>query len=147
MGFTANQWAIVALAVVLGWLLGLLSRPSARPIRRELREERSRREALERELAAERGRHATTPGTAGAIGAAAAGRRDDLSLIRGVGRTNETRLNEAGIHSYRDLEGADAAATESRLGLAEGTITREQWREQAATLRSEGVDAHRGRFL
>lgn len=157
LDFTANQWAIVGLVLVLGWLLGLLSRSGGARWRREARAERDARIAAERRLEAahtriaelERLAHPVAPGTAGAVGAAAAGRRDDLSLIRGIGREHELRLNEAGVHSYRDLAtlgDRDAAALEDRLGLASGTIAREHWREQAATLRDEGVDAHRTRW-
>ena len=149
LGFTTNQLAIVALVFVLGWLLGLLSRQSSRPIRRELREERARREAAERDLVAERERRPVASGTAASLGAAASGRRDDLSLIRGVGRVNETRLNEAGLHQYRDIEAlsdADTRSLESRLELDEGIVARERWREQATLLRTDGADAHRLRF-
>jgi predicted flap endonuclease-1-like 5' DNA nuclease len=157
MSFTANQWAILALVLVLGWLLGLLSRPSNVRWKRAVADERVARAEAEQRLAVantrivelERTAHPVVPGTAAAVGAAAAGRREDLSLIRGVGRDRETRLNEYGIHNYRDLEGMgdrDAADAEARMGLPAGTIAREQWREQAATLRNEGLDAHRTRW-
>ena len=155
--FTANQWAILALVLVLGWLLGLLSRTGGARWRRAAADERVARQDAERRLAAaetrvaefERTAQPVVPGTAAAAGTAAAGRREDLSLIRGVGRDRETRLNEYGVHGYRDLErmsDGDAADTETRLGLPAGTIAREQWREQAATLRNEGPDAHRTRW-
>lgn len=158
MDFTANQWALIALVLILGWLLGLLSRNGGARWKREARDERAAREAAEGRLAAadqriaklERGVTGIGPGAAAAVAAAASGRRDELALIRGIDRTRETRLNETGVHGYRDLEGltdADAAALEARLALPAGTIAREQWREQAATLRNEGVAAHRTRFL
>lgn len=156
MGFDGNQWAIVALVFVLGWLLGLLSRGGGARWKREAAAERDARIAAERRIEAQQERIAelerggTGIGTAGAIGAAARGRRDDLSLIRGVGRERETRLNDSGLHGYRQLESlsdADAADLEARHGWASGTIAREQWREQAATLRNEGLDAHRTRYL
>lgn len=157
MSFSPNEWAIVALVLVLGWLLGLLSRPGSVRWRRAAADERVARIEAEQRLATansriaelERTAHPIVPGTAAAVGAAAAGRRDDLSLIRGIGRDRETRLNEAGIHGYRDLEAMsdrDAADTEARLGLPAGTIAREQWREQAATLRDDGLEAHRSRW-
>jgi predicted flap endonuclease-1-like 5' DNA nuclease len=157
LDFTPNQWAIVGLVLVLGWLLGLLSRSGGARWRREARAENAARIEAERRLEAanarivelERLAHPVAPGTAGAIGAAAAGRRDDLALIRGIGRDREVRLNEAGLHSYHDvaaLSEADARALEARLGLSDGTIARERWREQAITLRDEGVEAHRARY-
>ena len=146
-----------ALVLVLGWLLGLISRSGGARWRRAHADERAARIAAEQRLDTantrvaelERSAHPVVPGTAAAVGAAAAGRRDDLSLLRGIGRERETRLNEHGIHGYRDLEGMsdrDAADTEARLGLPAGSIAREHWREQAATLRSEGVEAHRARW-
>ena len=151
MAVPINQLAIYALILVLGWLLGLLSRSGGGVWRRKYEAERDARIALEkahddrdaaaRTRIAELERHAPAvgAGTAGSIAAAAAGRRDDLSLIRGVGRAGETRLNEAGIHRFVDLSrlsDADAAALEGRLGAAPGTIAREEWREQAALLAS-----------
>ena len=48
MGFTTNQWAIVALVFILGWLLGLLSR-SDRGWRRRYEEEHAALVALRKE--------------------------------------------------------------------------------------------------
>jgi predicted flap endonuclease-1-like 5' DNA nuclease len=158
MGFTANQWAILALVLVLGWLIGLLSRSGGAKWRRAYEEERDARQAAEAQTAAHReriaelerqGAHPVGAGTAGAISAAAAGNRDDLALIRGIGRDREISLNDAGIYRYRqieDLSASDAAAMETRLGLKEGTISYEEWREQAAVLRDKGVEAHRTRW-
>jgi len=159
MGFTPNQWAIVALVLVLGWLIGLLSRSGGAKWRRAYDDEVAVRKNAEAQLAAARERiaelerqaagHPVGPGTAGAIGAAAAGNRDDLALIRGVGRSGETDLNEAGIYRYRQVEAlsdADAATLETRLGLKSGTIAYEEWREQAALLESGQIDQHRATF-
>ena len=156
MGFTANQWAILALVLVLGWLLGLLSRSGGARWRRAYEQERVAREAAETRHVAARARiaelertHPVGPGTAAAVGAAAAGSRDDLSLIRGIGRQRETSLNEAGIHSFRqieDLSATDADRIETRLGLTQGTVAREEWREQAAMLRDRRIDDHRTRY-
>lgn len=158
MGFTANQWAILALVLILGWLIGLLSRSGGSKWRRAYTEERAAREATDTRLAAARerivelerqGGHPVGAGTAGAIGAAAAGHRDDLALISGVGRDHEISLNDAGIYNYRqveDLSVADAATLEARLGLRDGTIRQEEWREQAAMLRSRDIDGHRTRY-
>ena len=46
MIFTANQWAILALVLVLGWILGLLSRSGGGRGRRAYEEERDRHAAL-----------------------------------------------------------------------------------------------------
>ena len=159
MGFTPNQWAIVALVLVLGWLIGLLSRSGGAKWRRAYNDEVAARRNAEAQLTAARERiaelerqaagHPVGPGTAGAVGAAAAGNRDDLALIRGIGRSGETDLNEAGIYRYRQLEAlsdSDAAALETRLGLKSGAIAYEEWREQAALLREHGIDAHRTRW-
>lgn len=157
LGFTPNQWVILFLVLVLGWLLGLLSRSGGGDWRRQYERERDARVAEEsriraaNERIAELERHAPPVGasTASGIGAAASGRRDDLSLIRGVGRSGETRLNEFGIMRYRDiaaLSPADEAALEGRLGAEPGIIAREQWREQAELLAHGNVDEHRRRF-
>jgi predicted flap endonuclease-1-like 5' DNA nuclease len=159
MGFTANQWAILALVLILGWLLGLLSRSGGTRWRRSYEEERALRQQTESRLSAANARIAElerqlegrtiVPGTAAAIGAAASGNRDDIALIRGIGRERETRLNEIGIHSYRQiaaLSDTEAADIEARLGLKAGTIGYDEWREQAAMLRDRKLDEHRTRY-
>jgi len=159
MGFTPNQWAILALVLILGWLIGLLSRSGGAKWRRAYHDEAAVRKSAEAQLATAHERIAELeqqaagrpigPGTAGAIGAAAAGNRDDLALIRGIGRDREISLNDAGIYRYRQVEAlseSDAAALESRLGLKPGAIAYEEWREQAVLLREKGVDEHRTRW-
>lgn len=160
MAFTTNQWVILLLVLLLGWLLGLASRSGAGRWRREYERERAEhaalRDARDARIEAANARIAELErqapvgvGAAGGIAAAAHGRRDDLSLIRGVGRAGETRLNDAGLHSYRDISrmsAADEAALEGRLGLEPGLIAREQWREQAEMLVDGRHDDHRGRF-
>ena len=148
MDFTINQWAIIALVFILGWLLGLASR-SDRRWRRQYEEERAAHEALRRDhdtrIAAanaritelERHEPHVAAGTAGAVSAAASGRRDDLTRIDGIDAHEENRLNDAGIHGYRDLASLtadDAAALEARLGYGRGRVESQRWREQAATL-------------
>ncbi len=46
--FTTNQWAVVALVFVAGWLLGLMNRSGSR-WRREYDREREEHRALKRE--------------------------------------------------------------------------------------------------
>lgn len=159
MGFTTNQSAVIGLVLVLGWLLGLLSRSGGGKWRAEAIEERRRREAAEARIAGANARiaelerhtagHAVVPGTAGSIGAAAAGARDDLSLIRGIGRSGETRLNELGYFRYRDiaeLSDSEAAEIEGKLGADAGSVSRDEWREQAELLDSGKVADHTRRW-
>ncbi len=161
MDFTTNQWAILALVLVLGWLLGLLSRSGGGRWRHAYEEERDRHAALRTEHEArvaaankriaelERHEPAVGAGTVGAVAAAATGRRDDLSLIRGIDTAEETRLNDAGIHAYRDItamSAADEAALEARLGYARGRIASEHWRDQAELLAQSRGQEQRDRF-
>ena len=165
--FTTNQWAIIGLVLVLGWLLGLFTMAGGRKWKQGYHVERDRRielekqqatyedrlaaheaqserlAVLERERAAQDARIAelernrtvapassasvapVTSATAGSIAAAASGQRDDLSLIFGVGRGGEQRLNDLGLYRYRDildLTAADDADLEGRLGLHHGEI-------------------------
>lgn len=152
MTFTINQWIIVGLVLLLGFVLGFASRSGGRRWRERYEteaEHRSRieaeRDALDSRIVAandriaelERERPVTAGLAPGGMAAAVAG-SDDLSLIRGIGRGGETRLNELGIHRYRqlaELSDGEAAALEGRLGAEPGVIAREQWREQATLLR------------
>ena len=182
--FTINQWAMIGLVLVLGWLLGLLTRSGAGRWRRAFEQEQDRRIAIEREHEAqvarlaeyegererrieleqerdahiarsdaanariaelEKGRPNITAATAGSIAAAASGQRDDLSLIYGVGRSGESRLNDLGIYRYVDIIGlspTDEAALEGRLGAEPGTIADERWRQQADMLRRGDFEEH-----
>ena len=49
MAFTTNQWALVALVFVAGWLLGLMSRSNGGRWRREYEREREAHLALRRD--------------------------------------------------------------------------------------------------
>lgn len=148
--FSTNQWAILGLVLVLGWLLGLASRSGAAKWKRAYHQERDAHVAYRaesdarikasNERIAELNRHAPLvgAGTASAVGAAARGNRDELSKINGIDSDLEIRLNECGVHSFRDiaaLNRTDEAALEGRLGLAPGTIERDAWKAQAAALR------------
>ncbi len=158
MNFTANQWAILALVLVLGWLLGMFTRSGGARWREAYEREHAAREVADARDAAARRRiielerqtgYPIGPGTAASVGAAASGQRDDLALIRGIGRARETSLNEAGIHRYRQIEEmseAEAIEWEDRFSLAPGTIAREQWREQAGLLDKHRLEDHRERF-
>jgi predicted flap endonuclease-1-like 5' DNA nuclease len=161
MTLSFDQLALYALVLILGWLLGLLSRSGGSAWRRKYEAEHAERVGLEtahrerdaaaRARIAELERHQPPIGasTAGTVAAAASGQRDDLSLIRGVDHADETRLNDAGIHRYVELSrlsDGEAAALEGRMGKAPGAIAREEWREQAALLASGHRDEHRSRF-
>ncbi len=50
MSFTTNQWAILALVLLLGWLLGLASRSGGKRWKREAEDERARRRTVEERL-------------------------------------------------------------------------------------------------
>lgn len=187
--FTTNQWAIIALVFILGWLLGLFTLAGGRKWRKgyeaeraariaaeedrdrlaarvsELDGERDQRIALEKEREGhlarataansriaelERDRPAAIDGSiAASVAAAAAGKRDDLARIYGIGRSGEIKLNELGIHRYAEitsLSASDEAALEGRLGVAPGTIADERWREQAEMLRNGDYDEHARKF-
>ena len=101
---------------------------------------------LERELRAANGAipAAPLPDDAPRRGAwLGSGRPDDLARIRGIDEPLARQLNEQGIASYGDVErlsDADAANLERRLALRDGTIARDEWREQARLL-AAGRDA------
>lgn len=168
-GFTTNQWAILALVLLLGWLLGLMSRSGGGKWRRSYEAERSdalrTRAEADARLAtanariAELERSQTTapvPVPAPAMTPTPVttpvetiGDRDDLARIRGIGQSGATQLNGLGIHRYADitaLNAADEAALEGRMGADSGYIARERWREQAELLAAGRADDHRRIF-
>lgn len=166
MAVSINQLAIYALILVLGWLLGLLSRSGGGAWRRKYEAEHDERLALEkthveRDAAAraritsleqgglERDVTPIAPTASGSVAADPNGQRNDLTRIRGIDHANEVRLNEADIHLYGDLSRVgddETAGLEGRIGATLGTIAREEWREQATLLASGRLDEHRARF-
>lgn len=161
--FTMTEWAILFLVLLLGWLLGLISRSGGKKWRglyeseRDARvEEQREHEAaltaanariaeLERERTARPAVAATPAATPGTLDLT----RDDLTRIRGIGPSGERRLNAEGIHRYRDiaaLSPADETALETKLGADDGYIEQEQWREQAALLDAGNFEEHGHRF-
>ncbi len=166
--FTTNQWAILFLVLVLGWLLGLVSRSGGKKWKRAYEAERDARADEQAELEAARTRVAELEAATPAAAAPAAKTvlveepadpvvttetldltRDDLARIRGIGNAGQRRLNEEGIYRYSDITGmtpAEEAELESRLGADEGYIEQEQWREQAALLEAGELDQHRATF-
>lgn len=157
--FTTNQWAILFLVLVLGWLLGLISRSGGKKWKRAYEAERDARIDEQAELEAARARvvelEAATP-VKGAPKAARAATvdtldltRDDLARIRGIGAAGQKRLNEEGITRYADIVGMtpeEEAALETKLGADEGYIEQERWREQAALLADGKADEHKAAF-
>jgi len=164
--FTTNQWVILFLVFVLGWLLGLLSRSSkkwrvAYEAERDARIEEQREHAAALETAQariaelERARPAAAiaPAAVAAAPVATASTldltRDDLGLIRGIGPDGARDLHDEGIYRYRqilDMTPADEHALEDRLGADRGYIQQEQWREQASLLADGRLEEHRRRF-
>jgi hypothetical protein len=55
--FTTNQWAVVVLVLVAGWLLGLMSRSSGAKWHRAFEEERDNHLALRRDYDAHLQQH------------------------------------------------------------------------------------------
>jgi predicted flap endonuclease-1-like 5' DNA nuclease len=77
------------------------------------------------------------------------GSADDLSRIRGIDRPLADRLNTMGITSYGDVErlsDAEAADLERGLELRDGTVARDEWREQARLLAAGREEDWRGRY-
>ena len=155
--FNTNQLIVLALVLILGWFLGLFTLAGGRKWRQAFETERAARiaaDAQNNRLAAqitelEKHRPSINAATAGPIAAAASGKRDDLSLIFGVGRSGEIKLNEFGINRYTDiitLSLSEEAALEGRMGIAPGTIAEERWRDQAEMLRKGKHDDHARMF-
>lgn len=162
--FTTNQWVVVFLVLLLGWLLGLISRSGGAKWRRAYEAERDGRIEDSREHAAaleaanariaelERAQPVVAPVVAEPVSNTETLdlTRDDLARIRGVGAAGERRLNDVGVYRYADIAGltpADEAALEEKLGADPGYIEQEQWREQAALLAEGKIDEHRARFV
>ena len=78
-----------------------------------------------------------------------AGGANDLARIRGIDAPLAAQLNTAGITSYGDIErlsDGEAADLERRLGLRDGTVARDEWREQARLLAAGREEDWRGRY-
>lgn len=159
MSFTMNDVALLAIVLLVGLVLGLMmsGRGKYRRLwrdeqvahRQTIKDRDSRIEAADNRIAAmERQSGPTGHGTSAAM-AGAVRSRDDLSQIRGVSQAQEIALNEAGYHRYGQIAVINAeqeATLEARLGLKPGTITREEWREQALALERGHEGGPRRRF-
>jgi predicted flap endonuclease-1-like 5' DNA nuclease len=160
MSLTSDEWVYVTFMLILAFVVGFLMRGGGGKWKRELADERAAHAKLKADydarVTAANARIAelernSPPNTlaGGTIAAAASGKRDDLALIRGVGRDGEDRLNALGIHGYRDIEKltpADEAALEGSLGYAPGRIAEEHWREQAHMLRTGKTEELQARY-
>jgi predicted flap endonuclease-1-like 5' DNA nuclease len=161
--FTTNQWAILFLVLLLGWLLGLITRSGGRKWKRAYEAERDARIDEQRDNAAaleaaqariaelERARPAAA--VAPVVEERSVERldltRDDLGLIRGVGPAGAARLHEEGLYRFADiaaLTSGEEHALEDKLGADRGYIAQEQWREQAELLRDGRIEEHARRF-
>jgi predicted flap endonuclease-1-like 5' DNA nuclease len=67
---------------------------------------------------------------------------DDLTRIKGLGPKAQAVLNGIGIHRYAqlaDLDPAQAAEVDARLGAFKGRIFRDRWIEQARYLEQDDI--------
>ena len=154
MSFTLNDIALLAVALAIGLILGLMMSGRGK-YRRAWRDEQAAHRAMvkdrDAQLEAANARileleKRTVPVGATPVAGIAA-ERDDLSRIKGLSQAQEVSLNEAGYQRYGQiaaLNGEQEAALEARLGLRPGTIARENWREQARAL--EGSGQRKGLF-
>lgn len=147
MSFTMNQLALLGIALLIGVVLGMMLSGRGK-YKRLWRDERlahaeavkaheTRVRAHETRIAdLERTRSAAASTVAAPLAGGGTG-RDDLSRIRGVDAAREAALNEAGYHRFDQIVGMTTeqeATIEARLGLAPGTVAREDWRGQAIEL-------------
>jgi predicted flap endonuclease-1-like 5' DNA nuclease len=74
---------------------------------------------------------------------------DDLTRIKGLGPKAAGLLNGIGIHRYAqlaELDGAQTAEVDRRMGAFQGRIIRDQWVEQASFLAKNDVAAFEAKF-
>jgi predicted flap endonuclease-1-like 5' DNA nuclease len=67
---------------------------------------------------------------------------DDLTRIKGLGPKAQGVLNAIGIHRYAqlaELDAAQAAEVDARLGTFKGRLFRDRWIEQARLLEQDDV--------
>ena len=147
MTFTPNEIALLAIALLIGLLLGLIMSGRGK-YKRWWRDEqlahaqtvkdRDVRLTAAQERIAELERQSVPVHGSTAVGTIErAHDRDDFSRISGITPQDEIALNKAGYHRYDQIAAISAeqeAALETRLGLKPGVISREEWREQARLL-------------
>lgn len=74
---------------------------------------------------------------------------DDLTRIKGLGPKAQSVLNGIGIRRYAqlaDLDPAQAAEVDARLGAFKGRIFRDRWIEQARYLEQDDVSGFEAEF-
>ena len=74
---------------------------------------------------------------------------DELTRIKGLGPKAQAVLNGIGIHRYSqlaDLDPAQAAEVDSRLGAFKGRIFRDRWIDQARYLEQDDVTGFEKEF-
>lgn len=172
---TPIQFIALALALLAGWLLGMATSATGRRWREQYAQEQDRHQATQNELDAANARireleaahmrlersiadrsiaeHPVADPTPSrretAMRSWFYGGTDLLCKIRGIDEHRERQLNQLGIQLFRDIENLppeDELPLEERLGVPRGTIVDEQWREQAALLRSGRAEEHERRF-
>jgi len=166
---TPTQIAILILLLIAGWFFGLASHPGGKRWKRRYRDleletrryreekdaELKERDREIRELRAERDKAVKERDKAIGTGAAATSTsigerimgfgRDELSRIRGIDGTLQSRLNDQGYKSFKsiaELSDESCARIEERLDLEPGRIEREGWRRQAELLREGKTEEH-----
>ncbi|KTF67910.1 hypothetical protein ACNFJ7_08620 [Sphingomonas sp. HT-1] len=171
---TPLQFVGLALALLAGWLLGMATSANGRRWREQYEQERDQHQAVRNELSTANTRIRDLEAANSRLERNLADRRapepahsdpksrretamrswfyggtDVLSRIRGIDEHRERQLNQLGIQQFRDIENLpreDELPLEERLGVPHGTIVDEQWREQAAMLRSGHAEEHERRF-
>jgi predicted flap endonuclease-1-like 5' DNA nuclease len=74
---------------------------------------------------------------------------DDLTRIKGLGPKAQTVLNSIGIYRYAqlaDLDQAQAAEVDARLGAFRGRIFRDRWIDQARYLEQDDIAGFEAEF-
>ena len=110
IAFTPNQWAILFLTLVLGWLLGMMSRSGGARWRRAAADERTARERVETERDAARARIAELERERPAVvteepvvAETAAERRADRAEIRAERAADKARAERAIVDGEDDI--------------------------------------------
>lgn len=81
--------------------------------------------------------------------APAAGERDDLTRIKGIGPKLVARLGELGIRRYDQIAAwsdEDVARIDAQLGPFQGRIVRDNWIEQCRYLAAGDIAGYEARF-
>jgi predicted flap endonuclease-1-like 5' DNA nuclease len=74
---------------------------------------------------------------------------DDLTRIKGLGPRASAALNAVGILRYAqlaDLDPAQAAEVDARMGSFKGRIQRDQWIEQARLLEQDDIAGFEAKY-